>query len=77
MPRLKWEANLTCYKRGNKGHLAREFPVTGNAVVSSPSQNKCPTTSQTNPTGTTLLTATNPTLYQTITPENSSSAELQ
>ena len=26
-PRLNWKANLTCYKYGEKGHLAQECPI--------------------------------------------------
>ena len=29
VPRLKWKANLSCYKCGEKGHLAQECPQTG------------------------------------------------
>ena len=33
VPRSNWKENLTCYKCGEKEHLARECPHTGSSVV--------------------------------------------
>ena len=60
---------------GDKGHLARECPYTGNAVVSPPQATQSPTASLTNPTRITLVLATNHTLSQTITVITPISAE--
>ena len=66
VPRLNSKTNLTCYKCGDKTHLARKCPHTGNAAVSQPQSTQSPTVSQADMTGTSLLLAANPTLSEII-----------
>ena len=67
VPRLNLNANLTCYKCGEKGHLAQECPHTGSSAVAQRQQTPIVHTHQTSCAGPTLFPIRNPTLSQTIT----------
>ena len=74
--RLNWKANLTSYKCGEKGYLARECPHTGNAATVQSQSSQTIMTSQITHSGPTLLPAIHLTLSPTITTETHISAEL-
>ena len=68
-PRLNWRANLTCYKCGEKGILAQEYPHIGTLAIDQRQQTPIANTQQANYTGPTLFPAKNSTFFQTITAE--------
>ena len=66
-PRLNWNANLTFYHGGEKGHLAQECPHKGSSAIAQRQQTQIIPTEQSSYTGPTLFQVSNPTLSQTIT----------
>ena len=54
LPRLNWKVNLTCYKNGEKGHLAREWTHIRNAAITQNHSAQTITACQTTPPGPTF-----------------------
>ena len=69
-------SNLTCFKSGEKGHLAQVCPHTGSAAIAKRQQILIASIQQVNYTGQILFPATNPTLSQTITSETPNTADI-
>ena len=74
--RLNWKANITCYKCGDKGHLAQECPHIGSSAIAQRKQTAKVYIQQANYTGSNLFPATESTFSQIITSETSITSEI-
>ena len=60
VPRLKWKANHTCYRWGEKGHLAQECPHTCSSAIAQRQQTPIANSQHAHYSGPNLFPATNP-----------------